>query len=151
MDKQTVYLCTSLDSASSCTFQRSCTQNVHHLTCSSSLPSFCTSGSESICISSTSPVCFSIKEAPDTLKMPWMFTRTLTFTLELSPSGWGATFWTEKHPGGRHRIYSQLKKIHTHPLASISIFSLQRIYEMVAFFFFFYYKAYIVSNLVKIT
>lgn len=73
----------------------------HELTWSSTLPSFCTMGSESICMSSPSPFCFSIREALDTLKMPWTLTRTLTFTLELSPSGWGTTFWTEKHPGDR--------------------------------------------------
>lgn len=70
-------------------------------TCSSALLSFCTTGSVSVCMSSPSPFCFSIREAPDTLKMPWMLTRTLTFTLELSPSGWGTTFCTEKKPGSR--------------------------------------------------
>lgn len=75
----------------------------YHLTWSSTLPSFCTKGSESICMSSPSPFCFSIREALDTLKMPWTLIRTLTFTLELSPSVWGTTFWTEKHPGGGGR------------------------------------------------
>ncbi|KAG7238522.1 hypothetical protein INR49_030795 [Caranx melampygus] len=53
-------------------------------------------------------------EALDTLKMPWTLTRTLTFTLELSPSGWGTTFCTEKHPGNRWKQPQQSPRIVPH-------------------------------------
>lgn len=55
--------------------------------------------SVSIGSSFSSDLCTSTKDALDTLKMPWTFTRTLTFTFELEPSDCGVTFWTENWAG----------------------------------------------------
>lgn len=52
--------------------------------------------SVSIGSSFSSDLWTSTKDALETLKMPWIFTLTLTFTLELDPSVWGVTFWTKK-------------------------------------------------------
>lgn len=52
--------------------------------------------SVSIGSSFSSDLWTSTRDALETLKMPWIFTLTLTFTLELDPSVWGVTFWTKK-------------------------------------------------------
>lgn len=54
--------------------------------------------SVSIGSSVSSDFCTSTREALDTLKIPWMFTRTLTLILELSPDACGTTFWMRNWP-----------------------------------------------------
>lgn len=79
------------------------------LTCSSF--SFSLACSVSMGSSVSSAFWTSTKEALDTLKMPWMFTRTLTFTLELSPDACGTTFWIRNWP-----VRSKIKETFTHGL-----------------------------------
>lgn len=59
--------------------------------------------SVSIGSSFSSDLWTSTRDALETLKMPWIFTLTLTFTLELDPSVWGVTFWTKKWAEQRER------------------------------------------------
>lgn len=68
---------------------------IFHLCTSPSLSPAC---SISMGSSASSHFCTSTREALDTLKMPWMFTRTLTLTLELSPDACGTTFWIRNWP-----------------------------------------------------
>lgn len=74
-------------------------------TSSSSLPWFLLDDSVSMGVSLWSPsmLCFSMMEALATLNRPWILTRTFTFTLELSPSCWGPTFWMVKRPWKQQR------------------------------------------------
>lgn len=48
--------------------------------------------------SSSSVGTFSTMDAVEMVKMPCVFTRTLTFTLDFSPSFCAETFWTTKRP-----------------------------------------------------
>lgn len=69
-----------------------------YFNCSTS-PSFSDVCSVSMGSSASSDFCTSTREALETLKIPWMFTRTLTFTFELSPVACGTTFWIRNLPG----------------------------------------------------
>lgn len=76
------------------------TDKSHLFRCSTS-PSLSLVCSVSMGSSVSSDFCTSTREALDTLKIPWMFTRTLTFTLELSPDACGTTFWIRNWPVGK--------------------------------------------------
>lgn len=54
----------------------------------------------SVSIGSSPSVVFTVstEEALDTLKTPWMLTRTFTLTFAHSPDSWGTTFWIKNWP-----------------------------------------------------
>lgn len=68
------------------------------VSCSNTSFSFSVLCSVSILSSSSSDFCNSTSEALDTLKIPWILTRTFTLTFELSPEAWGTTFWMTYWP-----------------------------------------------------
>ncbi len=68
------------------------------VSCSNTSFSFSVLCSVSMLSSSSSDFCNSTREALDTLKIPWILTRTFTLTFELSPEAWGTTFWTTYWP-----------------------------------------------------
>lgn len=68
------------------------------VSCSNTSFSFSVLCSVSMLSSSSSDFCNSTSEALDTLKIPWILTRTFTLTFELSPEAWGTTFWMKYWP-----------------------------------------------------
>ena len=52
---------------------------------------------------------FSTVEADFTKKIPWMLTRTLTFTLEALPSSVGVTFLMRNLPEGKWGVQQIIK------------------------------------------
>ena len=88
---------------------------IRHLFDCRTSPSLSLVCSVSMGSSVSSDFCTSTREALDTLKIPWMFTRTLTFTLELSPDACGTTFWIRNWPvfgskQKKHKVMTKIKK-----------------------------------------